>query len=92
MLDAYGRVCSCCGESNEAFLTMDHYGDDVGMPKMRSDGYATKIRGVREYARLKKLGWPTVGIRVLCMNCNFGTRTGCPCPHIDKGKEYDGHR
>lgn len=76
LLDAYGRRCACCGESEPAFLTLDHI--NGGGKKDRAqipDGQ----RGL--YRKLKKLGWPTDRFRLLCMNCNFATRRGTPCPH-----------
>jgi len=38
------------------------------------------------YRKLKKLGWPKDGYRVLCANCNLGTKFGRTCPHqLKKG-------
>ena len=28
VLDHYGRACSCCGETEPAFLTIDHVNND----------------------------------------------------------------
>ena len=86
-LSEYGGRCVCCGETLEAFLTMDHSGVDggrkyqVGTSKSgRPLLYAQ--RGTAEYYRLKRLGWPKdSGIRILCMNCNFAIRGGKTCPH-----------
>lgn len=79
-LDAYGRVCVCCGETNEAFLTLDHFTEDKGNRIVwKGRTYASK-RGHSEYMRLKKLGWPPI-VRVMCMNCNFAIRYNKPCPH-----------
>lgn len=87
MLLEYGQKCACCGEQNRAFLTMDHGGTDKG--KLFVFGTTKKgkprvlpVRGTAEYFRLMKLGWPKdLGIRVLCMNCNFAERGGRTCPH-----------
>jgi len=87
-LDEYGARCACCGETERAFLSMDHFGADRGIVvRQITIGVKGKInkpamlRGPSEYARLKKLGWPKDGIRILCMNCNFATRHGATCPH-----------
>ena len=79
----YGGVCACCGETERRFLTMDHGGTDGGI--LRNNKWRGKEipgRGTGEYYRLKKLGWPQdIGVRILCMNCNFATRYGQTCPH-----------
>lgn len=97
MIAAYGGQCSCCGENHPDFLTTDHYGQDRGATKI-CRGYSIKVRGLAEWRRLKKLGWPKDGIRLLCMNCNWATRWGHICPHVaeqsrfisPEGKEYHG--
>lgn len=83
MLFAYGDRCVCCAEDEPAFLTLDHYGEDKGIP-MRKDKnkYAQNYRGAAEYRRLKRLGWPQDGFRLLCMNCNWATRWKKVCPHV----------
>lgn len=78
-LDAYGRICVCCGETREPFLTVDHFDKDKGH-KIMKRGYASILRGHGEYMRLKKLGWPPI-VRIMCMNCNFAIRYNKPCPH-----------
>ena len=79
---AYGSACVCCGETERAFLTIDHFGDDRG--KKSSDKYFKRsIRGTSEYLRLRRLGWPKEGVRILCFNCNCGRRNGL-CPHEKK--------
>jgi len=67
--------CACCGETEMAFLTIDH-----------ADGSGNKHRKALHAARtslypwLRKHGFPD-GFQVLCMNCNWATRYGKPCPH-----------
>ena len=73
MLFAYGNRCSCCGIDTEAFLTLDHTNRDGA--QHRAQVHA------RIYDDLKKRGWPRDGYRLLCMNCNWATRTGNACPH-----------
>jgi hypothetical protein len=80
VLDAYGRVCVCCGENREPFLTLDHFTQDQGTRATWKGVSLYMNRGHREYARLKRLGWPPI-VRILCMNCNFARRRGNVCPH-----------
>ena len=76
----YGSECVCCGEKEPAFLTLDHFTKDLGMRLIWKGFKLFHVRGHREYARLKRLGWPPV-VRVLCMNCNFARRHNKTCPH-----------
>lgn len=75
-LDAYGgRICSCCGETTVAFLTLDHI-NGCGLAQRKIEG-----SGSTNYRRLIKQGFPA-GFRVLCFNCNCGRRVnGGECPH-----------
>ena len=73
MMAAYGGACSCCGETNEVFLTLDHVGGGGAEHRKRV--------GPAVYGDLKKRGWPKDGFRVLCMNCNWASRGGAMCPH-----------
>lgn len=74
VMDAYGGVCQCCGESILEFLTIDH---------INGGGRAHRERvgesGV--YADLKKRGFPQEGYRVLCFNCNTARGYYGYCPH-----------
>ncbi len=83
MFDHYGRVCACCGEGNEKFLTLDHT-DDSGAKHRRSisrDG--TSRGGHTLYRDLIRLGFPDY-IQVLCWNCNSGRQyNGGICPHLE---------
>jgi hypothetical protein len=66
--------CSCCGESIEAFLTIDHLKGN-GAEERR------KVKG-DFYFWLKKQGFPKGFHRVLCFNCNLGReRNNGICPH-----------
>lgn len=71
---AYGGRCACCGESNPAFLTIDH---------RNNDGKIDGVYGPHLYKKLKKEGWPD-RVRLMCWNCNSGrglaTSKGI-CPH-----------
>ena len=77
-LQHYSRAkvpcCRCCGETELAFLTLDHIAND-GAAHRRA------TRATNLSALLKRQGWPK-GFRVLCCNCNFGrARNGGVCPH-----------
>ena len=82
-LDAYGRVCTCCGETNEEFLTAEHLPNRWGreLKAMHEKGKAT---GTYVYRLLKKLNWPKRGITVLCINCNYSRGMYGYCPHNKK--------
>lgn len=72
---AYGGYrCGCCGETMEAFLSLDHTNNDGADHRRTMD--RRKI-----YKWLAQNGYPS-GFQVLCMNCNFGkARNGGICPH-----------
>ena len=76
MLNAYGPVCACCGETEERFLELDH---------IFNDGYQQRMihkNGRCEMLALKRAGWPKERHQVLCANCNSGkARNGGICPH-----------
>lgn len=79
VLDAYGGKCACCGESEPAFLCMDHI--DGGGNAHRKEqtgnrrGSATTI-----YYWLKRNGYPE-GFQILCANCNMAKERPQGCPH-----------
>jgi hypothetical protein len=75
MVEAYGGECECCGETEPKFLTIDHIFRD-GKEDRRINGFGTKF-----YRHLREQGWPRDRYRLFCMNCNFATRLGDPCPH-----------
>lgn len=77
MLEHYGKVCACCGESDPRFLTIDHIeGRSIEELKGKSSGYHL-------YSRLKREGFPG-GFQTLCFNCNHGRWiNGGICPHKD---------
>lgn len=75
MVAAYGGACACCGETEMAFLSLDHIGGGGIADRAAHGSYSTMMRHLRD------TGWPTDRYRVLCMNCQFGTRYGRTCPH-----------
>lgn len=68
--------CACCGESNMAFLTLDHINND-GAEHRRKIG-----RGFYQTLTwIKQNNFPE-GFQVLCYNCNQAKKThGGNCPH-----------
>lgn len=75
--------CACCGEAERAFLTLDHVGGGARNRRQRLAGKKWPLAGTTFYARLRKLGFPSVPpLQVLCFNCGFGRRVnGGLCPH-----------
>lgn len=75
---AYGGYkCSCCGETEPDFLSIDH---------VNNDGYVRGKAGEPRsgeplYKWLIKQNFPS-DFQILCMNCNHGkSRNGGICPH-----------
>lgn len=82
VIEAYGGVCTCCGEDEPMFLTIDHINNDGG----GRDRIKTGGSGVAFYARLKRAGYPKDLYRLLCFNCNTGRHiNGGACPHEESG-------
>ena len=78
VMQKYGGLCKCCGESNIAFLSIDHINNDGGS-KRRSGEHKG---GGAFYKKLRKAPVdPT--LQILCYNCNFGRKTTGICPHQD---------
>lgn len=77
VLDAYGRRCACCGETEERFLTIDHVNNDGHIERKR---YAK----VKIHARIRRQGYPPT-YQILCWNCNCGrAANGGICPHVSQ--------
>ncbi len=71
--EKYGTACQCCGEAEEAFLSIDHI-----------DGQGAKHRRT---LRTKFWFWLAgenfpPGFRTLCHNCNMSHGSFGGCPHI----------
>lgn len=72
VLDYYGNLCSCCGETEPMFLTIDHINGGGGK-------HAKKVGYLASW--LVRNGFPE-GFQILCMNCNHARyRNGGVCPH-----------
>lgn len=78
---AYGGYrCACCGETERAFLSIDHIHND-GAKHKREEKLHT---GEQLYRWLVRKGFPP-GFQILCMNCQWGKRNNNGvCPHQGK--------
>ena len=74
IIDKYGGQCTCCGEKIYAFLTVEHVGQG-------GKEHRAKVGNFGVYDDILKQGCPRDKYTVLCMNCNWVTRYGQPCPH-----------
>lgn len=66
VLNAYGRVCACCGVDHIVFLGIDHIAGAT-WDRGKRPRYET---GQSLWARLRKEDYPP-GYQVLCHNCNI---------------------
>lgn len=91
VFEAYGGYrCSCCGETEPMFLTIDHMNRDgsthrrliakqKSIKSLKTDYRA--MTGIATYYWLERNRFPP-GFQVLCSNCNHGRhRNGGICPH-----------
>ena len=76
-----GYVCACCGETERAFLTLDHVANDGATFRRENFGGQGRGAGVLTYDWLVRHGFPS-GYQVLCANCQTGKRMNHGvCPH-----------
>jgi hypothetical protein len=76
-----GYICCCCGETDQAFLTLDHIANDGNEHRGRLRNGRRWLSGDAVYLDLRRRGYPPV-VQVLCFNCNMGKhRNGGTCPH-----------
>lgn len=73
LVAGYGGRCTCCGESEIAFLTVEHV--NGGGRAHHARRHSTGI-----YLDVINAGFPAE-FTVLCMNCNFARRGNKSCPH-----------
>jgi hypothetical protein len=76
VIDAYGGHCTCCGEENVEFLTLDHIYNDGSTHRK------TVCSGSGFYIKLKNSGFPQGQLQVLCFNCNMAKGIYGQCPHV----------
>ncbi len=72
---AYGNICTCCGESERRFLTIEHIGGGGARHRQEAGNQ------YRMMLDIIKQGFPKDKYTILCILCNFGTRYGHTCPH-----------
>ena len=77
VFNAYGKSCTCCGESEPAFLQIDHIN---GNGTQHRKEVLKHISGTSFYTWLRSNGFPS-GFRTLCSNCNFARGRIGYCPH-----------
>lgn len=77
----YGDKCSCCGESEKIFLTLEHLNNDGAFHRKQ----VRSMNPVALILDLRKRGWPEQGYTILCFNCNLGkAKNKNICPHVQK--------
>lgn len=80
--NAYGGYkCACCGETEPAFLSLDHVNNDGAQHRRDVNSGLKRGGGKKIYAWLIANNFPP-GFQILCMNCNWGkARNNGVCPH-----------
>jgi hypothetical protein len=76
MIAAYGGTCSCCGETEEIFLTLAR--TDVESATGRPSSGRMSAALLRQ---LRDASWPQAGFRLLCRNCQHAVSMLGRCPH-----------
>ena len=71
-LEAYGKKCTCCGESTVEFLAIDHKNGGGGKHRKEINGNFYRWLRVNKYP---------VGFQTLCNNCNWAKYHYGECPH-----------
>lgn len=79
VIQHYGGKCVCCGETEEAFLCIDHVegGGNAHRRELVSDSRGSASR-MCQWLVLN--GFPD-GYQLLCANCNMGKERPGGCPH-----------
>ena len=57
-------ICSCCGETELIFLTLDH------VDERKKSGHSRELSGEKLYRWAEKNNFPQI-FKVLCFNCNY---------------------
>lgn len=84
VIAAYGGKCTCCGETQHQFLTINRI--NVGGAKHVKS--ICKARGHDFYRWLEKQSYPQEEYQLLCWNCNAAKGIMSGCPHGQHGMEY----
>lgn len=82
VLKMYGESCACCGETEFAFLTVDHKNND-GWKERKPNGknFTSAEMICRNLLKKKRKD-----IQILCYNCNCAKQRMGYCPHRPKHK------
>jgi hypothetical protein len=83
LYDAYGHKCTCCGEEEKAFLTIEHL---QGVPNSHRLPCGRRKVGHDLIRQLRKEGWPDT-CTILCWNCNMTKNRIGYCPHERKRRD-----
>lgn len=83
IINQYGGICACCGESELLFLTLDHI-DNNGAEHRKEIGQSSD----KLHRWIVKNNYPD-SIQVLCYNCNMAKGHFGQCPHKEPAnKKY----
>ena len=74
----YGHICACCGETHEAFRTLEHKNRDGAEHRKEFHCSISQLRD------LKRRGWPKDNYEILCFNCNRASWERKICPHREE--------
>ena len=81
VIEHYGGICNCCGESNPLFLTIDHINGGGNKHRLSISKSDKPVGGQVIYYWIIKNDFPS-DFQILCFNCNLGkTRNKGVCPH-----------
>jgi hypothetical protein len=75
-LAAYGGKCTCCGEDELGFLTLEHLNNDGREHRKRVGRNRVQV-----WRDVERQGYPTDKYTILCWNCNMSKRRGRACIH-----------
>jgi hypothetical protein len=78
VVDAYGGACTCCGERDIHFLTVEHATLESSLRHRYPNG--RRISGTKLLRMIAAEGFPE-DITILCHNCNCSRGQYGGCPH-----------
>lgn len=74
VIEHYGGICACCGESNHCFLAIDHI-------KGNGNKHRKQIGTNNIAIWIIKNNFPEDMFQILCHNCNMAKQFYGKCPH-----------
>lgn len=86
VLEYYGKMCDCCGETIEQFLCIDHINGGGKGHRKELEAQGIKSHGSCFYKWIIDQGFPEE-YRILCHNCNMAIGFYGKCPHEDLKRE-----